>query len=80
MQRRFSATVEIRTKKSRIIYSALKPDINPSIERHANVDMKLVGDTILIDIKSEELSDLRARLNSYLRLARTCISCLDVTL
>lgn len=78
-KRRFSATVEIRTKNSQVIYSALKPDINHA-EGHTNADMKLVDNTILIDINSGDLSHLRASLNSYLRLAKTAVSCLDVTL
>lgn len=78
-RRKFSATVEIRTKNSHVIYSALKPDIN-HVEGHTSADMKLVDDTILIDINSDDLSHLRASLNSYLRLAKTAVSCLDVTL
>ncbi|MGH9909294.1 MAG: KEOPS complex subunit Pcc1 [Nitrososphaerales archaeon] len=79
-RRRFSATVEIRTRNSQVIYSALKPDINHAVEGHTSADMKLVDDTILIDINSGDLSHLRASLNSYLRLAKTAVSCLDVTL
>ena len=78
--RRFSATVEIRTRNSQVIYSALKPDINHAVEGRTSADMKLVDDTILIDINSSDLSHLRASLNSYLRLAKTAVSCLDVTL
>ena len=79
-KRRFNATVEIRTKNSVVIYSALKPDINHSVEGHTKAEMKLIGDTITIDIDSDDLSHLRASLNSYLRLAKSAISCLDITL
>jgi tRNA threonylcarbamoyladenosine modification (KEOPS) complex Pcc1 subunit len=79
LKRRFNATVEIRTKNSTVIYSALKPDINHSVEGRTKAEMKLIGDTITIDIDSDDLSHLRASLNSYLRLAKSAISCLDAT-
>lgn len=78
--RRFNATVRIETKHSRIIYAALKPDIDHSIEGRVSADMKLVDKAIIINISSDDLSHLRANLNSYLRLAKTAVSCLDLTL
>lgn len=78
--RRFNATVRIETKHSRIIYSALKPDIVHSIEGRVSADMKLVDKAVIINISSDDLSHLRASLNSYLRLAKTAVSCLDITL
>lgn len=78
--RRFNATVRIETKHSRVIYSALKPDIDHSIEGRASADMKLIDKAIIINIGSDDLSHLRASLNSYLRLAKTAVSCLDLTL
>jgi len=71
--------VEIKTKNSEVIYSALKPDIDHVIEGHTCADMKLDGDIIHIDINSDDLSRLRASLNSYLRLAKTAIDCLNIT-
>ncbi|NMJ87296.1 MAG: hypothetical protein EX285_05595 [Thaumarchaeota archaeon] len=79
-RRRFSTKVEIKTKNSQIIYVALKPDINNSIEGHISTNLKLIGDTIFLNIDTDDLSHLRASLNSYLRLAKSAISCLDITL
>ncbi|MEM2760053.1 MAG: KEOPS complex subunit Pcc1 [Nitrososphaerales archaeon] len=77
---RFNATIEIRTRNPDVIYSALKPDISHIVEGHTRSRMKLVNGSVVIDISSEDLSHLRASLNSYLRLAKIAISCLDVTL
>ncbi|MFQ5941364.1 MAG: KEOPS complex subunit Pcc1 [Nitrososphaerales archaeon] len=79
-QRRFNAKIEIRTKNSQIIFFALKPEINYSVGTGATSGIKLVDDTIFIDINSNDLSQLRASLNSFLRLVKTGISCLDVRL
>lgn len=77
-QRRFNATIEIRAGASaHAIYSALKPDVKSSPERQASADIKLSDDKITIDISSNDLSHLRASLNSYLRLAGAASSCLD---
>lgn len=78
-QRRFNAIIELKTKNSQVIYSALKPDVD-HLEGHTCADIKLANDTIIIDVNSYDLSHLRASLNSYLRLAKTAISCLDTTL
>lgn len=78
--RRFSATIEIRAGDSAdAIYSALKPDVKSSPERQVSTDIRLNDDEISIDISSNDLSHLRAGLNSYLRLARAASSCLDAT-
>ena len=77
-QRRFNATIEIRAKDSaNAIYSALKPDVKSSPERQVSADIRLNDDEIYINISSNDLSHLRASLNSYLRLARAASSCLD---
>lgn len=79
-QRRFSATIEIGARGSaNAIYSALKPDVKSSPEGQVSADIRLRGDQISIDISSNDLSHLRASLNSYLRLARAASSCLDAT-
>jgi tRNA threonylcarbamoyladenosine modification (KEOPS) complex Pcc1 subunit len=80
LQRRFNATIEIRAKDSaNAIYSALKPDVKSSPERQVSANIRLSNDEISIDISSNDLSHLRAGLNSYLRLAKTASSCLDAT-
>ena len=78
--RRFSAAIKIRARGSaNAIYSALKPDVKSSPERQVSADIRLEGDEISIDISSNDLSHLRASLNSYLRLARAASSCLYAT-
>ncbi len=78
IQRRFNATIEIRTRTAAgAIYSALKPDVKSSPERQVSADIRLNDDQIIISISSNDLSHLRASLNSYLRLARAASSCLD---
>ena len=79
-ERRFNATIEIRAKDSaNAIYSALKPDVKSSPGRQVSADIRLNDDEISIYISSNDLSHLRASLNSYLRLARAASSCLDAT-
>ena len=73
-----NATIEIRTKNSKIVFSALKPDMIYSNERNTNIT--IAGNTVIITITSDQISDLRASLNSYLRLLRTAVSCLDLPL
>ena len=54
------------------IYKALKPDI----EDDKNV-MISINDHLVISISTEKISDLRANINSYLRLLKSCIECLE---
>jgi len=79
-QRRFSAKIAIDAKNSAsVIYSALKPDMVSSPEGQVSTDIRLINDTIMIDINSNDLSHLRASLNSYLRLVKAAFSCLEAT-
>ncbi len=78
-QRRFSASIEIATKGASAIYSALKADMKSSPDKLVSVDIGLRDDSAVIDISSDDLSHLRAGLNSYLRLVKAASSCLDVT-
>ena len=77
-QRRFNAIIQIRaTGSSNAIYSALKPDVKSSAERQVSATIGLKDGEISIDISSNDLSHLRASLNSYLRLAKAASNCLD---
>ncbi len=75
-----NATIEIRTKNSKIVFSALKPDMIYSNERNTKASITIADNTVIINIASDQISDLRASLNSYLRLFRTAVSCLDLPL
>jgi len=78
--RRFSASIELATINAETVFSAVQPDIKGFADEHSTSSIKLIGAKILIDIESDDLSHLRASLNSYLRLMETAINCLDVTL
>ncbi len=79
-ERKFNATIEIKAGNSAdAIYSALKPDVKSSPQRQLDASIALNNDTISIDISSDDLSHLRASLNSYLRLARAASDCIDAT-
>lgn len=78
-QRKFNATIEIRADRSAdAIYSALKPDVKSSPQKHS-ATITLNGGKISIAISSDDLSQVRASLNSYLRLARAASRCIDAT-
>jgi tRNA threonylcarbamoyladenosine modification (KEOPS) complex Pcc1 subunit len=78
LQRRFNARIEIVSLDAAgAIYSALKPDIKSSPDKQASADIALNDDMVSIDISSNDLSHLRASLNSFLRLVRAASSCLD---
>ncbi|MGH9878544.1 MAG: KEOPS complex subunit Pcc1 [Nitrososphaerales archaeon] len=80
-QRRFNATIEITAGNSAdAIYSALKPDVKSSPQRQLDASIALNNITISIEISSDDLSHLRASLNSYLRLARAASDCIDAAL
>lgn len=76
-QRRFNAKIQILAgKSSSSIYSALKPDIKSS-ERQINAEIALEDDAITLNMSSDDLSHIRAGLNSYLRLVNAASKCLD---
>jgi tRNA threonylcarbamoyladenosine modification (KEOPS) complex Pcc1 subunit len=79
-RRRFSAAVELTAGNAEAVFSAVQPDIRSFAEAHSTCHIKLIDDKILLDIESNDLSHLRASLNSYLRLMKTAINCLDITL
>jgi tRNA threonylcarbamoyladenosine modification (KEOPS) complex Pcc1 subunit len=79
-QRRFSAAIELTTRNAEAVFSAVEPDIKGFVEGSSTSHVKLIDDKILLDIESNDLSHLRASLNSYLRLMKTAINCLDITL
>jgi len=77
-QRRFNATIAISAGSSAdAIYSALKPDVKSSPRRQLSASIRLDDGTISIEVSSDDLSHLRASLNSYLRLARAASTCID---
>jgi KEOPS complex subunit Pcc1 len=77
-QRKFNATIEIKAGNSAdAIYSALKPDVKSSPQRQLDAHITLNNSAISIEVSSDDLSHLRASLNSYLRLTRAASDCID---
>lgn len=79
-QGRFNATIEIRAGESTdSIYSAMKPDVKSSPKGQVSMNIMLKDDVICMSMYSDDLSHIRASLNSYLRLASAAFRSLDVT-
>jgi tRNA threonylcarbamoyladenosine modification (KEOPS) complex Pcc1 subunit len=57
------------------IYSALVPELKFKPE-NAETKLDLDGDTVIFEITTDSLPDLRANINSYLRLASASYRCL----
>ena len=67
------ATIEFNTSNKDVIYKALKPDVEQ--DAYAEIDY---NDCVRIVIHANKISDLRAKVNSYLRLYKSCSRCLDL--
>jgi len=83
-RRRYSATILISAGSSAdAVYSALRPDIVSSPDRQVSTSIRRGDDdlagSIRMELASDDLSHLRAALNSYLRLAGAALRCLDAT-
>ncbi len=68
------AVIEIRGCREEV-FLAIKPE-----EASALTEAKVYqsGDTLLLKIKADEVSDLRAALNSWLRLIKMCVEIEEV--
>lgn len=69
----FEAEIIFDMDKRDAIYKALKPDVLSDKDASivSNEDIKII-------INAEKISDLRAKVNSYLRLVETAINSLDL--
>lgn len=63
------ASLEIPSKNSRAIKRAIEADIES--ESHQNSQLKVRDNKLKIKIKTEKISSLRAKVNTYLRLIQT---------
>jgi len=63
------AYIEIETDNAEDLYRALKVEERNAIS-HAKV--YLSGKKLIISIEAEDISDLRAAVNSWLRLVKMC--------
>jgi tRNA threonylcarbamoyladenosine modification (KEOPS) complex Pcc1 subunit len=60
------ATLKLVCKRPKIVMKSLKPDIKNSADSH--ITMKTDKNLIIIDIKSEKLSHMKAIVNSYISM------------
>ena len=60
-------------KELKIVAGSLSPEIKNKIPK-TNVKIKIDKTTYYLEIKSDEISSLRAAINSYLRWINTAIS------
>lgn len=60
------AEIVLDIEEKEVLYKALKPD----------VDGIMIDDSLKITIHAENISDLRAKLNSYLRLCEVALICI----
>lgn len=62
----FSAKVSIPSKKARLIYLSLSPDIRS--DKNHNLKLELKQNNLFFEVRTKKLSHLRSILDSYLSL------------
>jgi tRNA threonylcarbamoyladenosine modification (KEOPS) complex Pcc1 subunit len=55
-------------KQLNVVLGALKPETETSSTSRSKVNMKIEGQTLILDFRATDTSALRAAMNSYLRL------------
>ena len=63
--------------QTKSVYSALAPDIKKLQGKNEIFDMSLKGSLMTFSIETDDLSSLRANVNSYLRLADASLKCIE---
>ncbi len=59
------------------IYLALLPEMDDEVHR-SNVDMVLVGDSIRLELCGDNVANLRAALNTWMRLLKIAFEMVDI--
>ena len=62
----FSARVSIPSKKARLIYLSLFPDVRS--DKNHNLKLELKQNSLLFEVQTKKLSHLHSILSSYLSL------------
>ncbi len=62
---------------ARIAYLALKPDLDKAPKSRFTVNIFCDEDRLIIDLRGDEISQLRALINSYLRLINVVLNTID---
>jgi tRNA threonylcarbamoyladenosine modification (KEOPS) complex Pcc1 subunit len=66
-------------KQLNVVLGALKPETDTSSTSRSKVDMKTVGQTLILDFTATDTSALRAAMNSYLRLIGVAMNIQNLT-
>ncbi|HIH01868.1 TPA: hypothetical protein HA259_07350 [Thermoplasmata archaeon] len=66
MTRTHRAKLTLRTPHAEVVSRALSPELTEKIPR-TKVEVTSTGDEVVIGIEAEDLTALRAALNSYIR-------------
>lgn len=65
---RFKIKMEIELsdeKECRVVYLSIKPEVKSVISKDTSIDMSIRGKRLVIYIRSDSISKLRAAVNSY---------------
>ena len=62
---------------ARIAYLALKPDLDKAPKSRFMVNISRDEDKLIINLKGDDISQLRALVNSYLRLMNVILNTID---
>ncbi len=60
------ATLTLRTKHAEVVSKALSPELTERIPR-TKVDVTTRGGEVVIEVEADDMTALRAALNSYIR-------------
>ena len=71
------AVIELEEKNSEIIYRSLLPEVKRTLPR-TKVEVKYENGKLIMNIYAEDVSALRASLNSYLRWINTSLEMMEV--
>ncbi len=69
-------TVRIHSKKENLkaCIGALEPEIDPEILRRSRIKMERSGNTLELCFETDDLTAMRACMNTYLRWTDMCLS------
>ncbi|HDI10214.1 MAG TPA: hypothetical protein ENF65_00540 [Euryarchaeota archaeon] len=65
-------------EKAKVIYKAILPEVKSTPYKRGRVSLKVVGESLVIDVQAEDTSALRATLNSYLRWVIVSLEVLEL--
>ena len=66
-------TIDLTTSLAQLIESSLLPEVQRPTSERSNVTINVEGDILKINVEANDISALRAALNSYLRWVTTIL-------